>query len=289
MPGPTSGCSAGCAPGPAVVGGSLLTQLQALAQEAGLGGPVSLSCSWRVPVPLALGLRRPEICVPPRALAGLSAEQQEGMLAHELAHLVRRDPMWLLVSHALSCLFFFQPLNWVARRRLRETSEMLSDEWAVSRTGRPLSLAGCLAEVAGWTLAYRPLPVPGMADRPSNLATRIRRLLDESRSPERPARRFWLGAAMGPAVLVVAAAPVVSAAREGFRTLPRPRTPWPPPRQSSSLDPVRIRPIRPPEEDDEESLPTRRRRPTTTPIPISTWISTSISTISTTSISTSTP
>ncbi|HEV2855375.1 MAG TPA: M56 family metallopeptidase [Thermoanaerobaculia bacterium] len=200
---------------PRVVGGTLHSQLRSLVAEAGFAEAVELSCSSRVPVPLALGLRRPEICVPPRALAGLTAEQQEGMLAHELAHLARRDPLWLVLSHALACVFFFQPLNWVARRRLREISEMLSDEWAVTRTGRPLSLAGCLAEVAGWSVARRSsLPVPGMADRPSHLAQRIRRLL-EGRSPESPARRIWLGAAMVVLLIAVAAAaPAVSAARQ---------------------------------------------------------------------------
>src|SRR6185312_8808348 len=44
---------------PRVVGGSLLIQLRELAAGAGLGGSVRLSCSSRVPVPLALGIRRP--------------------------------------------------------------------------------------------------------------------------------------------------------------------------------------------------------------------------------------
>jgi beta-lactamase regulating signal transducer with metallopeptidase domain len=199
---------------PRIVGGTIHTQLRELAAEAGLGGAVRLSCSSRVPVPVALGIRRPEICVPPRALAGLTAEQQEGMLAHELAHLARRDPFWLVLRQVIACALFFQPLNWVARRRLREISEMLSDEWAVARTGRPLSLAGCLAEVAGWSVGTPALPVPGMADRPSSLGRRIRRLLDETRSPENPARRAWLAAAMGILVIAVAAAaPAVSAAR----------------------------------------------------------------------------
>ncbi len=127
---------------------------------------------------------------------------------------MRRDPLWLMIGQALACALFFQPLNWVARRRLREISEMLSDEWAVARTGRPLSLAGCLAEVAGWSVGVRSLPVPGMADRPSSLGQRIRRLLDESRLPESPARRAWLAGAMGALVIVVAAAaPAISAAR----------------------------------------------------------------------------
>ncbi|HEY0557041.1 MAG TPA: M56 family metallopeptidase [Thermoanaerobaculia bacterium] len=199
---------------PRVVGGTLHGQLRGLAAEAGLEGAVRLSCSSRVPVPVALGVLRPEICVPPRALASLSDEQQEGMLAHELAHLARRDPFWLLLGQGIACVLFFQPLNWVARRRLREIAEMLSDEWAVARTGRPLSLAACLAEVAGWSVGMPALPVPGMADQPSSLGRRIRRLLDESRSPEAPGRRAWLAAAMGLLVIAVAAAaPAISAAR----------------------------------------------------------------------------
>jgi beta-lactamase regulating signal transducer with metallopeptidase domain len=198
---------------PRVVGGTLHAQLRGLAAEAGLGGAVRLSCSSRVPVPVALGVRRREICVPPRAVAGLTDEQQEGMLAHELAHLARRDPFWLLLAQGIACALFFQPLNWVARRRLREISEMLSDEWAVARTGRPLSLAACLAEVAGWSVGRAALPVPGMADRPSSLGRRIRRLLDGTRSPEHPARRTWLALAMGALVVAVAAlAPAISAA-----------------------------------------------------------------------------
>lgn len=179
---------------PEVVGGGMFTILRQLHGELGLSPLVRLTCSSRVSVPVALGIGRPEICVPPRALSHLEPEQQEGMLAHELAHLVRRDPFWLTFSRLLASVLFFQPLNWVACRRLRELSERLCDEWAVERTGRPLSLARCLAEVAGWSV--RPLPVPSMADRPSNLAQRIRHLLDDSRSPQRRVRPVWIGAGM---------------------------------------------------------------------------------------------
>jgi hypothetical protein len=191
------------------VGGDLHAQLRQLAGDAEVDG-VRLTCSSRIPVPLALGWSRREICVPPRALAALSPEQQEGMLAHELAHLVRRDPVWLVATHLVTCVAFFQPLNWLARRRLRELSELLADEWAVGRTGRPLSLAGCLAEVAGWAFGgHRRLPAAAMADRPSNLARRITRLLDGQAGPGR-VRRAALAAGLGLSlVAVLAAAPVV--------------------------------------------------------------------------------
>ena len=202
---------------PEVIGGGMFSILGRLSHEAGeqgLAPLVRLTCSSRVSVPVALGVLRPEICVPPRALSHLEPEQQEGMLAHELAHLVRRDPFWLAFSRLLSGVLFFQPLNRVAGRRLRELSERLCDEWAVERTGRPLSLARCLAEVAGWSVApFRDLPVPSMADRPSSLASRIRHLLDDARSPERRVRPLWLAVPMLAVLVGVAAvAPGVYAA-----------------------------------------------------------------------------
>lgn len=202
---------------PEVIGGGLFSILGRLAGAQGaqrIPPLVRLTCSSRVSVPVALGVLRPEICVPPRALSHLEPEQQEGMLAHELAHLVRRDPFWLAFSRLLSSVLFFQPLNRVAGRRLRELSERLCDEWAVERTGSPLSLARCLAEVAGWTVGpFRDLPVPSMADRPSSLAGRIRHLLDDARSPERRVKPLWLAVPMLAVLVGVAAvAPGVYAA-----------------------------------------------------------------------------
>ncbi|HYU34126.1 MAG TPA: M56 family metallopeptidase, partial [Thermoanaerobaculia bacterium] len=207
-------------PRPVVLEAPMVSILGELRERAGVERQVRLTCSSRLPVPIALGLSRAEICVPPRALAGLALEQQEGMLAHELAHLVRRDPFWLAFGRLLGSVLFFQPLNWVAARRLRELSELLCDEWAVGRTGRPVSLARCLAEVAGWSLQpLRSLPAPGMADRPSHLARRIRRLLEEARSPQRRVHPAWLAAGMILLVVAVAAAaPGVHAAIAGGKT-----------------------------------------------------------------------
>jgi BlaR1 peptidase M56 len=223
---------------PQVVGGGVLERLASLLRASAISRRVRLTCSWRLRVPVALGGRRAEVCVPPRALFVLSDEQQEALLAHELAHLERRDPIWLPLTQLLVSVFFFQPLNWLARRRLRELSEMLCDEWAVARTGRPLSLAGCLAEVAGWsTAALGPragrrelarLPVPGMADRTSHLARRIRRLLDgtplEGAAPPPRARQVTLLAAVLLAVALVAPGVSAGAPAEKPAAAPAPAT-----------------------------------------------------------------
>lgn len=164
------------------VHGDAQQALARLAKAAGLRTTVRLSASERLHVPVAFGLLRPEICVPERALAELEPTQRDAMLAHELAHLVRRDPLRLLLARVLEGVFFFQPLNRLARRRLFEEVEFRCDALAVRWTGQGLPLASCLAQVADW-LRARPSdagPVTtAMAKSPSALARRIERLLDD--------------------------------------------------------------------------------------------------------------
>ncbi len=188
--------------------GPLAATLAELQRTAGYRRRVHLTMARTISSPVALGLS--EICVPELAL-DLGSEQQRSMLAHELAHLARRDSLWLAGASLIERCFFFQPLNRLARRELETTAEYLSDEWAMRKTGSPVALAKCLATVAEWIQAS-PLgvPVAGLAERRSLLVSRISRLL-EGRLPHSPAsRRGWaVAAALGVAV-TIAAAPRVS-------------------------------------------------------------------------------
>src|SRR5438034_414297 len=189
--------------------GPLAATLAELQRTTGYRRRVHLTMARTISSPVALGLS--EICVPELALSELGAEQQRSMLAHELAHLARRDSLWLGGASLIERFFFFQPLNRLARRELETTAEYLSDEWATRKTGSAVALAKCLATVAEWIQAS-PLgvPVAGLAERRSFLVSRIARLL-EGRLPSSPAsRRGWaVAAALGVAV-TIAAAPRVS-------------------------------------------------------------------------------
>jgi len=178
--------------------------------------PVRLTGSGRLPVPVALGVLEREICVPQRALTALGPRRQEGLLAHELAHLERRDPAWLLTARTIESLLFVQPLNRVARRHLQETAEYRCDAWAVEQTGDRAGLARCLTEVAAWLTGGDAAPAwgtpawsesPGMASSTKNLGRRVRQILagEAPRAPEthRKNRRWSLAL---PAVLLVAVA-----------------------------------------------------------------------------------
>jgi hypothetical protein len=180
-------------------------------ERAEVSREVRLYVSPRIEGPLACGLFQPEIWLPERALAELTPAQQRAMLAHELAHVVCRDPAWSVVLHLLTCVLFVQPLLRVARRKLEDAAEDLADAWAAEQTGEGVTLAGLLVEVAGWIVApATPLAAAGMATRRSPLARRIHRLLAAERGTSGPGWLVGLGLILLAGVVAVTA-PTVAA------------------------------------------------------------------------------
>src|SRR5205085_6932405 len=77
--------------------GPLAATLAELQRTTGYRRRVQLTMARTISSPVALGLS--EICVPELALSDLGTEQQRSMLAHELAHLARRDSLWRSEEH----------------------------------------------------------------------------------------------------------------------------------------------------------------------------------------------
>lgn len=202
-----------------VLDGELREQLDRLVPFAFPSGRrIRLYVAPDVAAPVSFGFLRPSICVPPRALTDLVSEEQETMLAHELAHLARRDPLWLSAVWVIERVFFFQPLNRVARSELHDLAELACDSWAVSRTGNRLALASCLARIAEWIVgAPRALPATSMAEgHRSRLTRRIERLLEDGDGLADEGPRPWAApAAAGALSCLVLVAPGVCASHEG--------------------------------------------------------------------------
>jgi len=176
---------------------SLLAAVDAIRRTMNLMRPVRLTGCDEIDVPIAFGILQLEICLPLRALTDLSLAENTQVLAHEMAHLSRRDPLWVGAYRLIVSACFFQPLNMLAVRRLRDLAEYECDRLAVECTGEPTAFARCLTEVAGWLVdgAVRANPhsaamASSMARRGSNLRVRIERLLHLSRvpAPRMPAR-----------------------------------------------------------------------------------------------------
>jgi hypothetical protein len=82
----------------------------------------------------------------PTALWGrLPPEQQDVLLAHELAHVRRLDWMWNGLQCLVEALVFFHPAAWWLGRRVRQEREHACDDLAVAVCGDPIALAEALA------------------------------------------------------------------------------------------------------------------------------------------------
>src|SRR3954454_4252980 len=137
---------------------------------------VTLSCSRRLRVPVAFAR---EVCVPVRALRELPHDELRALLAHEAAHVVRRDTAWLAIAAAVNALGWWQPLNLVAAARLRLAMELCCDERAAAGPRERAALARCLITVAGWSVEeHRGFAT--MASRGSALRRRLETLLDDA-------------------------------------------------------------------------------------------------------------
>lgn len=203
-----------------VRGGALAEPWDELARSAGLRRAPRLLVCPRLDTPLTAGLLRPRVCLPERAVRDLSPSALRALLAHELAHVERRDPLRAFVGSLLERLLWFQPLNRAARRELEELAEHACDARALELGVRPIDLARCLTDVAGWLVA-RPRAwsaAPGMAARESVLGARVRRLVGPAAGPVAEPRAGLVGAlALVSLAAVGAAAPGFAVERQATR------------------------------------------------------------------------
>ncbi|NOY40575.1 MAG: M56 family metallopeptidase [Planctomycetes bacterium] len=106
--------------------GPLLECLQTLAGQWSLRVVPALARAEHVVVPKVVGLLKPTILFPTAALSGLSPDELEMILAHELAH-VRRHDMWVnLLQRLAEVVLFFRRfgISAVALARCENTAAM---------------------------------------------------------------------------------------------------------------------------------------------------------------------
>jgi beta-lactamase regulating signal transducer with metallopeptidase domain len=72
------------------------------------------------------------LCVPEGLLRALEPDALETLVAHELAHYRRRDHWVRAIEFVTLGLYWWNPVAWHARRRLREAEEECCDAWVVA-------------------------------------------------------------------------------------------------------------------------------------------------------------
>ena len=108
---------------------------------------VQLVESTLVQVPMVVGYLKPMILLPIGAVNGLSAQQVEAILAHELAHISRHDYLINIIQSVLDVLFFYHPAVWWMSNTIRTEREHCCDDIALRLCGDSLNLAKALANL----------------------------------------------------------------------------------------------------------------------------------------------
>ncbi len=167
--------------------------------------------------PGSVGWLRPRILLP-RTWRDWDATKLRAVLAHERAHIRRRDWLIRVASHVNVCIFWFHPLAWWMERELARLAEEACDDVALSEVDDREEYAATLVEIARAICADTRVlnwRVISMA-RDSNVIRRVHRILSRSLVPKPLGRFAWMTliASSMPVIYLSAAvtlAPVVPA------------------------------------------------------------------------------
>jgi len=108
---------------------------------------VAIVESGAVVVPTLVGWMKPVVLLPAAALSGLSPEQLQAILAHELAHVRRHDYLVNLLQSMVETLLFYHPAMWWVSAQVRAEREHCCDDLAVDVCGDRLVYVTALAEL----------------------------------------------------------------------------------------------------------------------------------------------
>jgi TonB family protein len=138
--------------------------------------PAGVFVSDEIDVPLVAGVVRPRVLVPTDMNRTLDSTDLQRIVAHERAHVLRKDPAFNLLVRAIGALLFYDPFVHFVARKLADEREAACDDLVIAQTGRNLEYAACLATLA----ALRPRRIevlsPNMLGFRRSLFSRIERL-----------------------------------------------------------------------------------------------------------------
>lgn len=123
-------------------------RIDAMAQRFGVTRRISVLCSGMVSTPVLVGWIKPVILLPMAVVCHFPVAQIELILAHELAHIRRWDPLANLFQVVLETLHFYHPVvHWISRE-VRNEREICCDRLALATSGGSRQvLAAALAEL----------------------------------------------------------------------------------------------------------------------------------------------
>ena len=194
---------------------SLYAKLRRLSQRLRVKRAVQLAESAMVQVPTVIGWLRPIILLPASTLTGLTSEQLEALLAHELAHIRRYDYLFNIIQTIVETLGFYHPAVWWVSHKIRIERENCCDDLAVSISGDRIRYARALTSMEEIRGRRGELAVAASG---GNLFGRIHRLIDKESTES--SRTSWIPSAITILLIAIMVIPTTLALTGQNKTQP---------------------------------------------------------------------
>ncbi len=132
--------------------------------------------------PLVVGFIRPVLLWPRELQDRLNDDGLRAVLLHELAHLRRRDHWVRWLEMAAACVWWWNPLFRLARRRIRQYAELACDAWvlAVLPKARRAYAEALLQVCESVTRTVEPAPALGVGGDRDDFQRRLTMIMRES-------------------------------------------------------------------------------------------------------------
>jgi len=130
-------------------------RFEQLRQQMGIRIPVQFSISKLVKEPLTFYFFRPIVLAPMGIFTGLTTDQIEVLLLHELAHIRRFDFVINIFQSLIEILFFYHPLAWWISKKIRDEREHCCDDLVIQIRNNPLLYAEALTQVQLHQLSFK--------------------------------------------------------------------------------------------------------------------------------------
>lgn len=129
------------------------------------------------------------VLFPRELLSRLSADARDTLLAHELAHFLRRDHWVRVLEFVATGLYWWHPAVWLARRGIEAAEEECCDSWVVGGlAASPRRYAEALLATVDFEAELRRPCLPPGACAAGHTARLLRRRLSALLNAERPSR-----------------------------------------------------------------------------------------------------
>jgi HEAT repeat protein/beta-lactamase regulating signal transducer with metallopeptidase domain len=153
-------------------------EARTLAEAFEIAGVIDLLQSRAIAMPIVCGIWHPLIVLPTGA-GEWSDERRRVVVLHELAHIKRRDCLTQRVAQIVCAVYWFNPIVWLAARRLRIERERACDDFVLAAGEKGPDYAAHLLEIAQTVRHDRAPAMAGLAmARPSQLEGRLLAILN---------------------------------------------------------------------------------------------------------------